>query len=237
LRTALLLLLPSPALSFCWIAAPTIGVVPRSRRSWQRTTLRAASSPSLPLLEEEQQEQPSVVQDDNNVNKQQPQQEQDSQVVRGGALSRTASELAEALGGAVGRARLAWDCYRIGVDPAVLFGGADNKTATNLDWEDDETEIIRAQLPGKRRKQVLGKEALQSLAQLHSTHCHGVDRVDGGVAQLVFTNTAEDGTTKALLRLHDGVEIEMVIIPWYNTGRSTLCISSQVGCRQGVLAV
>ncbi|ERL46487.1 enoyl-CoA hydratase protein [Candidatus Micropelagos thuwalensis] len=39
---------------------------------------------------------------------------------------------------------------------------------------------------------------------------------------------SEDGTRKYLFKLHDGHEIETVYIP--ETGRGTLCISSQVGC-------
>ncbi len=41
-------------------------------------------------------------------------------------------------------------------------------------------------------------------------------------------DAAGDGTTKALVRLTDGEHIEMVVIP--DGERTTLCISSQVGC-------
>jgi len=40
-----------------------------------------------------------------------------------------------------------------------------------------------------------------------------------------------DGTIKTLFRLHDGLEIEGVLIP--AEGRTTACISSQVGCALG----
>ena len=40
-----------------------------------------------------------------------------------------------------------------------------------------------------------------------------------------------DGSRKLLFRLHDGQHIETVLIP--EKGHYTLCISSQVGCRQG----
>lgn len=43
--------------------------------------------------------------------------------------------------------------------------------------------------------------------------------------------TASDGTTKLLLRLHDGHAVECVLIP--ERTRTTLCVSSQVGCRRG----
>ena len=43
----------------------------------------------------------------------------------------------------------------------------------------------------------------------------------------------ETGTTaKAVLRLDDGWEVECVLIPM-GRGRSTLCVSSQVGCKMG----
>ncbi len=43
--------------------------------------------------------------------------------------------------------------------------------------------------------------------------------------------TEEGGTVKYLLKLHDGLECESVIIPM--RGFATLCISSQIGCRMG----
>ncbi|MEM9862649.1 MAG: radical SAM protein [Myxococcota bacterium] len=39
-------------------------------------------------------------------------------------------------------------------------------------------------------------------------------------------------TAKAVLRTHDGLELETVLIPM-GRGRSTLCVSSQVGCKMG----
>ncbi len=42
------------------------------------------------------------------------------------------------------------------------------------------------------------------------------------------TLTADDGTVKLLLRLHDGETIEAVIIP--SPDRHTFCLSTQVGC-------
>jgi hypothetical protein len=127
-----------------------------------------------------------------------------------GAISMNIDELAEALGGR-GRAQLAWDCYKAGIDPAL----ADFETI----WE---------VLPTCRRGKTLGKEAIESLAKL----CPNGGRLDGGVASLSHVTQSNDKTTKLLLRLSDGMEVETVIIPW-SGNRSTLCISSQVGCRQG----
>lgn len=46
------------------------------------------------------------------------------------------------------------------------------------------------------------------------------------------SGTDEDGTTKYLFALDDGAMIECVAMP-RPTGRSTWCLSSQVGCRMG----
>ncbi len=52
----------------------------------------------------------------------------------------------------------------------------------------------------------------------------------------VVRTTSEEGetgtTAKAVLKLHDGWEVECVLIPM-GRGRSTLCVSSQVGCKMG----
>ena len=144
----------------------------------------------------------------------------------GGALSRTVDELAVALGGR-GRARLAWDLYCIGVDPALQ----QQQEQPDNENDNNDTDSIHKLLPRPRRTQRLGTAALTQLAQLHQQHCHGVSCVEGGVAQRVHTQTSRDGTTKLLLQLHDRTLVETVIIPW-NDHRSTLCISSQVGCRQ-----
>lgn len=84
-------------------------------------------------------------------------------------------------------------------------------------------------LPSQRRSQRLGPQALSKLETLYSKQG---GKVEGGVASLSYISRAGDSTTKLLLRLSDGLEIETVIIPW-NGLRSTLCMSTQVGCRQG----
>ncbi len=48
---------------------------------------------------------------------------------------------------------------------------------------------------------------------------------------LVETQDAEDGTRKYLFRLHDGHHVESVLIP--DPPRTTLCVSTQVGCAMG----
>jgi 23S rRNA (adenine2503-C2)-methyltransferase len=46
--------------------------------------------------------------------------------------------------------------------------------------------------------------------------------------RIALTQPASDGTIKWVLELHDGQHIETVYIP--DDGRSTICVSSQVGC-------
>jgi 23S rRNA (adenine2503-C2)-methyltransferase len=137
-------------------------------------------------------------------------------------------ELSEALGGA-GRARIVWDCYKLGIDPAHMFGSV-------INLGQDDYESIVARLPSQRRTQKLGPETLDKLQKLYQNSYGGknpsVTTVEGGVASLSYISRASDTTTKLLLKLSDGLEVETVIIPW-NGKRSTLCISSQVGCRQG----
>lgn len=54
------------------------------------------------------------------------------------------------------------------------------------------------------------------------------------VDTLPIAQTQQEGeTTKFLLRTHDGLDIESVLIPMKSG--ATLCVSSQVGCRMGCL--
>lgn len=52
-------------------------------------------------------------------------------------------------------------------------------------------------------------------------------------ATLAVRQVAEDGTTKLLLRLHDGRTVESVLMPDFHRDRAAGCISSQVGCAMG----
>jgi hypothetical protein len=142
-----------------------------------------------------------------------------------GGISMHLDELAEILGGR-GRAQIVWDCYSIGIDPAHFFG-----SVINLGYDDYES--IYAMLPSGRRNQRLGSDALNKLAALYSNNG---GKIEGGVAKLSYISRSSDDTTKLLLKLSDGLEVETVIIPW-NGERSTLCISSQVGCLQGASRV
>lgn len=59
------------------------------------------------------------------------------------------------------------------------------------------------------------REQLQAVAQIR-------------LPELIFEQPALDGTRKWLIELEDGQRIETVYIP--DDGRSTICVSSQVGC-------
>ncbi len=54
------------------------------------------------------------------------------------------------------------------------------------------------------------------------------EQAEVALPQLVLAQPARDGTTKWLLELSDGQHIETVYIP--DGARSTICVSSQVGC-------
>jgi 23S rRNA (adenine2503-C2)-methyltransferase len=181
------------------------------------------------------------------------------------ALSMTLDELGDVLGGR-GRARLAWDCYSRGADPRYVFGTPpppprpSAARASTSTWNEyaDLDRLKKRVLPTPRRTQVLGKTALDNLSDVNS-HCDG--GIEGGLATLVDVRSSADGTTKLLLRLMDGLEVETVLIPFWAdgndddddddgvrgttgfennaprvatvAGRTTVCVSSQVGCRQG----
>jgi 23S rRNA (adenine2503-C2)-methyltransferase len=156
-----------------------------------------------------------------------------------GALSLSLPELAERMGG-LGRAKLAWDLYKNGVDPAVFYAPKNNNgTATVTDDIDpyhqlDSPEIVQPMIAASRRTgHTLGADALRRLYEING------NRTMIDIARVTHVSISADQTTKLLLELggrsSDGTDhsietIETVIIPVQD--RSTLCISSQVGCRQ-----
>jgi len=71
------------------------------------------------------------------------------------------------------------------------------------------------------------------LSERSSAAFRGAFRFDLPEVAQVVAEEGETGTTaKAVLRLEDGLECECVHIPM-GRGRSTLCVSSQVGCKMG----
>jgi 23S rRNA (adenine2503-C2)-methyltransferase len=135
-------------------------------------------------------------------------------------LGLTMDDLSRELGGK-GRALLCWECFRVGVDPSWYFADGD--------MAQTETPIGTLRNDGWSKGQLtiqgeLGRHTLSMLQNMPS--------VERDVAHLTHIRTSKDGTTKLLLKLVDGLEVETVIIPWDDRKSSTLCISSQVGCRQ-----
>ncbi|MGM0436828.1 MAG: 23S rRNA (adenine(2503)-C(2))-methyltransferase RlmN [Bacillota bacterium] len=51
--------------------------------------------------------------------------------------------------------------------------------------------------------------------------------------ELLGKSEAKDGTIKYLWKLSDGETIESVYLPYYEEGRHSVCISTQVGCNMG----
>ncbi|MDQ6950324.1 MAG: 23S rRNA (adenine(2503)-C(2))-methyltransferase RlmN [Mariprofundales bacterium] len=71
-----------------------------------------------------------------------------------------------------------------------------------------------------------------SLPELPVALCELLDReVDNALPALIDQRCAADGTQKYLLQLHDGEQVETVMIPI--AGRLTQCISTQAGCALG----
>lgn len=58
-----------------------------------------------------------------------------------------------------------------------------------------------------------------------------VETASVGRSEIAATRRSADGTIKLLLRLVDGLEIETVVLPYED--RTSVCISSQVGCPVG----
>lgn len=149
-------------------------------------------------------------------------------------LSYTFEELSEHLGG-TGKAKACWDCLRMGIDPIWYYGNADateeqSENAGHLlqGWSRQQVEERLAKTSTRGSATNLGKKTLRLLETV------GGDRVEEEIAKLSQISISPDGTTKLLLELvSDGLEVETVIIPWDDRGKSTLCVSSQVGCRQG----
>ena len=94
--------------------------------------------------------------------------------------------------------------------------------------------------------EALGAKAFHGRNVLKWIHKHGVTEFDAmtdvpkglrehlsqvatiDLPRIALTQPADDGTTKWVLELADGQHIETVYIP--DEGRSTICVSSQVGC-------
>ena len=181
--------------------------------------------------------------DDSTNEKENSIDDDDEDISMSSLLSYTFDELSNVLGG-TGKAKACWDCLRMGIDPIWYHSGSaaneehhegpttnsnkENAGALLQGWSRQQVEERLAATSTKGTVSTLGKKALRLMEHV------GGDRVEEDIAKLSQISISPDGTTKLLLQLvSDGLEVETVIIPWDDRGKSTLCVSSQVGCRQG----
>jgi 23S rRNA (adenine2503-C2)-methyltransferase len=122
-----------------------------------------------------------------------------------------------------GRALMVWEYLRQGLDPwdgTTLEGGNDGVGTQQQLKKQKESSVGELPVLGQRARFLYEKSFGTSLS--------------ASIASLIHTTRANDGTTKLLLQMkQDGLQVETVLIPWEGRQRSTLCVSSQVGCKQG----
>mmetsp|Transcript_6104 Transcript_6104/g.12577 ORF Transcript_6104/g.12577 Transcript_6104/m.12577 type:complete len:490 (+) Transcript_6104:144-1613(+) len=223
------LLRPAWALGILSSSLCVLGVVgwAPSQLEPRRTNIMTSFRPSLlraTVVEDTQFTIDDDINDDDNEN-----------VSPSSLLSFTFEELSESLGG-TGKAKACWDCLRMGIDPVWYYGSAGTKetaseeTASDLlqGWSRQNVEERLAATSTRGSATSLGKKTLELLETVSG------GSVEEEIAKLSQISVSPDGTTKLLLQLvSDGLEVETVIIPWEDRGKSTLCVSSQVGCKQG----
>ena len=104
------------------------------------------------------------------------------------------------------------------------------------DWNDQDLERFVVERGGKPfqarqiahwiyRHGATDWAAMRNLPRALVERCREVPLLGSSIRHV---ETADDGTQKFLLALHDGETVEMVLIP--DGERTTLCVSSQVGC-------
>jgi 23S rRNA (adenine2503-C2)-methyltransferase len=165
-------------------------------------------------------------------------------------ISLSLEELSEILDGS-GKAKACWDCFRVGVDPVWYFSGENpkhhdeedyavnnhdfpvsfknNKDLGDLnEWTREEIEEYMITTGSSRKvPNVLGKKSVRRLKYVFG------GSIENQIATLSNITTSQDGATKLLMQLQsDGMMVETVIIPWEDRHKSSICVSSQVGCRQ-----
>lgn len=111
------------------------------------------------------------------------------------------------------------------VKPDILLG---KSQAQLTDWVQQQGQ------PAYRGKQLYqwlyqkGARSLSEITVFPKSFRESLADYPIGRSQIHITSTAPDKTRKYLLRLHDGLIIEVVGIP--TAKRLTVCVSSQVGC-------
>ncbi|KAG7349279.1 radical SAM superfamily protein [Nitzschia inconspicua] len=168
----------------------------------------------------------------------------------GSPLSWSFDQLAETLGGS-GKAKACWECFRLGVDPLWYYSRSDassnekhlsndiepfvipfelseNKQTNDIRWTRQQVEDHVSEMASRGTPTKLSNDTLKKLQS-----AMGGGSIETSIAKLANLTTSSDGTTKMLLELkQDGMLVETVIIPWDDRQKSTVCVSSQVGCRQ-----
>lgn len=80
----------------------------------------------------------------------------------------------------------------------------------------------------------LDNESTQLSTKARGILQHAIGQNNSIICTSILSITNSDcGTKKYLQKLHDGQMIESVLIPAYKFSRTTLCVSTQVGCDRG----
>ena len=167
-----------------------------------------------------------------------------------GLLGLSLDELTLEMGGS-GRAVTAWGCLNSGLDPNIMTEDGEDPSDASVAaaWRDavqptvdDGPSILFAveekSSQDNRHNGRMGRASFQLMQKLMKRYRkpndegdkEAVRTIENSIATLSQLKTSNDGTTKLLLKMRkDGLEVESVIIPWFDKGFSTLCVSSQVG--------
>lgn len=112
------------------------------------------------------------------------------------------------------------------------------KDIKNFTFEDLKAEMTKISEPPYRAEQIfswLYKKGVQKISKMSNLGKPLKDKLEHhfSIHELKLTEhlKAQDGAEKFLFELQDGNFIETVLIP--ASGRKTVCISSQVGCKFG----
>jgi len=124
------------------------------------------------------------------------------------------------------------------VELPVLEVGATRKPLVGLGRAELEALTVELGEPAYRGRQLArwlyerGARSFEEMTDLPAAfRARLAEAAELGRAQVERRQEARDGTVKLLLRLADGKEIETVVLPY--SDRTSVCISSQVGCPVG----
>jgi len=117
------------------------------------------------------------------------------------------SDLSDVLQG-TGKAKIFWKSIKQGIDPLSVTAPLDS-----------DVECLSDKAKGLLREYMLSRHGTTEAALFPTTVTH--------------ETLSKCGTRKLLQSLPDGQSIESVLIPSYKHSRTTLCVSTQVGCDRG----